>query len=102
MLAPTFSVRGATADNAFSIPIMLTYRHGTLWNVSVSDARFAGGESLDVAMAFGRPQSITGTIANGSTDLATFHTNASGEGTLTITSTGAQYAIVDWIVTATP
>jgi hypothetical protein len=34
--------------------------------------------------------------------LATFHTNASGEGTLTITSTGAQYAIADWIVTATP
>jgi hypothetical protein len=102
MLAPTFSVRGATADNAFSIPITLTYRHGTLWNVSVSNARFAGGESLDVAMSFGRPQSITGTIANGSTELATFHTNAYGEGTLTITSTGAQYAIADWIVTATP
>jgi hypothetical protein len=102
MLAPTFSLRGATAGNAFSIPIMLTYRHGTLWSISVSDARFAGGESLDVAMSFGRPQSITGTIANGSTELATFHTNASGEGTLTITSTGAQYAIADWIVTATP
>ena len=102
MLAPTFSTRGATAGNAFSIPIMLTYRHGALWNISVSDARFAGGESLDVAMTFGRPQSITGTIANGSTELATFHTNASGEGTLTITSTGAQYAIADWIVTATP
>jgi hypothetical protein len=102
MLVPTFSVRGATANNTFSIPIMLTYRHGTLWNVSVSNARFAGGESLDVAMSFGRPQSITGTIARGSTELATFHTNASGEGTLTITSTGAQYAIADWIVTATP
>jgi hypothetical protein len=102
MLAPTFSVRGATAGNAFSIPITLTYHHGTLWNVSVSDARFAGGESLDVATSFGRPQSITGTIANGSTELATFHTTAYGEGTLTITSTGAQYAIADWIVTATP
>jgi len=39
MLAPTFSVRGATANNAFSIPIMLTYRHGTLWNVSVSKCK---------------------------------------------------------------
>ena len=102
MLAPTFSVLGATADNAFSIPITLTYRHGTLWNVSVSNARFAGGESLDVTASFGRPQSISGTIANDSTELATFHTNAYGEGTLTITSTGAQYAIADWIVTATP
>jgi hypothetical protein len=102
MIAPMFSVRGATANEAFSIPIMLTYRHGTLWNLSVSNARFAGGESVDVAMSSGRPPSLAGFITRGSTELATFHTNAYGKGTLTITSTGAQYAIADWIVTGTP
>jgi hypothetical protein len=101
MLAPMFSVRGATANNAFSIPITLTYRHGTLWNLSVSNARFAGGESVDVAMSSG-PLSLAGVITRGSTELATFRTNAYGKGTLTITSSGAQYAIADWIVTATP
>jgi hypothetical protein len=102
MVAPMFSVRGATADNAFSIPITLTYRHGILWNLSVSNARFAGGESVDVAMSPGRPPSLAGAITRGSTELATFHTNASGKGTLTITSSGAQYAVADWIVTGTP
>jgi len=102
MMAPMFSVRGATENEAFSIPIMLTYRHGTLWNLSVSNARFAGGETVDVAMSSGRPPSLAGFITRGNTDLATFHTSAYGKGTLTITSTGAQYAIADWIVTGTP
>ena len=102
MIAPMFSVRGATTNEAFSIPIMLTYRHGTLWNLSVSNARFAGGESVDVAMSPGRPPSLAGFITRGSDQLATFRTNAFGKGTLTITSTGAQYAIADWIVTGTP
>ena len=82
---------------------MLTYRHGTLWNLSWSNARFAGGESVDVAWSSGRPPSTpTASITRGSKELATFHTNAYGKGTLTITSTGAQYAIADWIVTGTP
>jgi hypothetical protein len=101
-MAPMFSVHGATANNAFSIPITLTYRHGTLWNLSVSNARFAGGESLDVAMSPGRPPSLAGVITRGNTELAKFDTNAYGKGTLTITSSGAQYAIADWIVTGTP
>jgi hypothetical protein len=102
MMAPMFSLHGATANNAFSIPIALTYRHGTLWNLSVSNARFAGGESLDVAMSPGRPPSLAGVITRGNTELAKFDTNAYGKGTLTITSSGAQYAIADWIVTGTP
>ncbi|HLY02865.1 MAG TPA: hypothetical protein VKR56_10295 [Candidatus Cybelea sp.] len=102
MMAPMFSVYGATATDAFSIPITLTYRHGTLWNLSVSNARFAGGESIDVEMSSGRPPSIAGVITRGRTELATFHTSANGKGTLTITSTGAQYAIADWVVTGTP
>jgi hypothetical protein len=102
MMAPMFSVHGATANNAFSIPLTLTYRRGTLWNLSVSNARFADGESLDVAMSSGRPPSIAGVITRGNSELATFHTSAYGKGTLTITSSGAQYAIADWIVTGTP
>ena len=102
MMAPMFSLHGATANNASSIPITLTYHHGTLWNLSVSNARFAGGESLDVAMSSGRPPSLAGVITRGNTELAKFDTNAYGKGTLTITSSGAQYAIGDWIVTGTP
>lgn len=101
MMAPTFSVRGATANNAFSIPITLTYRHGTLWNVSVTNAAFTGGESLDVTMSSDRHPSINGFITKGSIELATFRTDARGNGMLTITSTGAQYAIADWIVIGT-
>ena len=61
-----------------------------------------GGESLDVAMSPGRPPSLAGVITRGNTELAKFDTNAYGKGTLTITSSGAQYAIADWIVTGTP
>jgi len=37
-------------------------------------------------------------VSNGRTSVATFHVNTFGNGALTITSTGAQYKLVDWIV----
>jgi hypothetical protein len=33
--------------------------------------------------------------------MATFRTDAGGDGTLTITSTGAQYVIANWVVVST-
>ncbi len=41
---------------------------------------------------------VTGVITKGETELGSFDENAAGNGTLTVTSTGAQYRIKDWIV----
>ncbi len=101
MMAPTYSVSGATAYDAFSIPITLTYRHGTLWNLGVTNAMFSGGESLDVASSSDRQPSFTGFIAKDGTQLGELRTDTLGNGTLTITSTGAQYRVAGWIVTGT-
>jgi hypothetical protein len=99
MMTPTFSLKGAKAIDAFSIPFTLTYRHGTLWNLSISNAEFSDGESLYVATSFDRQPTINGTITKGNTELATFRADSRGNGGLTVTSTGAQYVVSDWIVT---
>jgi hypothetical protein len=101
MMAPTYSLRGATTGDAFSIPITLTYRRGALWNLSVTNAMFSGGESLDVASSSERQPSFMGFITRSGTQLAEIRADALGNGTLTITSTGAQYRLADWIVTGT-
>lgn len=98
MLTPTFSLNGVAAYNSFSIPLTLTYRHGALLNVNLIDAAFSGGESLEVMTSGGRRQSVSGVVTKGKSELAAFRTNMLGNGTLTIISSGAQYAIADWIV----
>jgi len=102
MNVPAFTLRGGDAENAFSIPVSLAFRRGELSNLVVADAKFANGDSLAVTTRTDRhPVEIDGAIAEGRTQLATFHTDALGDGTLTITSTGAQYVIADWIVVGT-
>ncbi len=100
--APAFLLDGADAANAFSIPISIAFHGGQLSNLSVANASFANGESLDVASSASRHGTVVnGVIRNGRTRLATFRTDASGNGTLTITSSGAQYVVADWIVVST-
>ncbi len=100
--APAFLLDGADAANAFSIPISIAFHRGRLSNLSVANGTFANGESLDIASSARRHGTIvSGVIRNGRTRLATFRTNASGNGTLTITSSGAQYVVADWIVVST-
>jgi hypothetical protein len=72
-----------------------------LWNLSVSNAMFSGGEILDVATSSDRQASFMGFIAKDGTQLAELRADGFGNGTLTITSTGAQYRLADWIVTGT-
>jgi hypothetical protein len=99
MTAPAFSLDGADVADAFSIPISLAFRRGVISSVSVANATFANGESLDATTVANRQSlEVDGVVRNGRTKVATFRTNASGNGTLTITSTGAQYVIADWIV----
>ncbi|MGA8474372.1 MAG: hypothetical protein WB681_04820 [Candidatus Cybelea sp.] len=99
MTGPAFTLDGADVANPFSIPISMAFHRGALSSISVANGTFANGESLDVTSAANRQSiEVGGIIHNGRTKVATFRTNASGNGTLTITSTGAQYVISDWIV----
>jgi hypothetical protein len=99
MMDPTYTINGARSDDGFSIPIALTYRDGQLWDVTASGGTFNNGERLDMSST---PQTtrltVTGIITKGETALGSFAENAAGDGTLTVTSTGAQYRIKDWIV----
>lgn len=47
------------------------------------------------------PVETSGIVRKGRTQVAGFQANALGDGILTITSTGAQYVINDWIVVST-
>lgn len=102
MSAPAFVLKGGAAENAFSLPLSMAFHRGDLTNLSVVNGRFANGENLEVTTRANRQRAeVDGAIANGRTQVATLRTNAAGYGTLTITSTGAQYVIADWIVVGT-
>lgn len=99
---PDFTLNGGTAVGTYSIPISVVFHHAELWNLSVNNAPLPGGDTLNVTTNKARRQGnrayVTGTVSNGNTSIATFSVNAFGNGTLTVTSTGAQYRIVDWTV----
>ena len=99
---PAFTLAGGTQIGTYTIPMSATFHHGRLWSVTVSHAMLPGGDTLTVKTNHARHQGnhnyIAGKIANGRTSIATFGVNAFGNGTLTVTSTGAQYKVVDWIV----
>lgn len=102
LTTPAFVLNGGTSENAFSLPIAMAFRHGRLTNLSVVNGRFANGESLEVTTpATRQPVEVNGFIARGHTRVASLRADASGNGTLTITSTGAQYVVSDWIVVGT-
>jgi hypothetical protein len=107
MTAPAFALSGPAVSDAFSIPISLAFRHGELSGISVANAKFANGESLDMTTGRNRqplerqPFEVNGVLRDGRAQVATFQANAAGDGTLTVTSTGAQYVIADWIVVGT-
>jgi hypothetical protein len=100
--SPAFVLNGGTSENAFSLPISMSFVHGRLANLSVVNGRFANGESLEVTTVANRqPVEVDGAVAHGHTRVASFRVDAFGNGTLTITSTGAQYVVADWIVIST-
>jgi hypothetical protein len=101
MSAPAFILKGGASENPFEMPIAMAFHGGQLFNLSVAGGRFASGDSLDVTTTNRQPVEVNGTITAGRTQLATFRTNAAGNGSLTITSTGAQYVVADWIVAGT-
>ncbi len=102
MDSPAFALAGAVAHDAFSMPISVTFARGALQSVSVYDAKFSQGESLNVETlsVHGAPY-VDGAIERANSQIGSFRVDAFGNGTLTITSTGAQYVVTDWLVSGT-
>lgn len=102
MTVPVYVVKGGQSASAFSIPIAMSFHRGELSNLTVEGARFSSGEALYASTVASRSRlAVNGSISNDRKQLATFRTNMQGNGILTITSTGAQYVIADWIVVGT-
>ncbi len=101
--ATAYALAGATAASAFTIPIRAVYRHGRLSSLTVFRASFSGGFTLDLASSKNLRNrtgtlAVSGLLTNGKTHVANLFSDAFGSGVLTITSTGAQYRLVDWTV----
>jgi hypothetical protein len=99
---PAFTLAGGTSEGTYSIPVVATYRSGVLQSLTVTNATLSNGNTLSIATTPGAlpssPTFITGTIAQTGTQIATFSVDAFGDGTLTVTKTGAQFVITDWHV----
>jgi len=99
---PMYTLTGGTSLGSYNIPTVATYKNGMLLGLTITNATLANGYALNVTTSTTlSPTSnlfISGTITNGSTQIATFNVNAFGDGTLTITSSGAQYVLTDWHV----
>jgi hypothetical protein len=101
--SPAYMLTGGTAASSFAIPIRAAYHRGRLWSLEVSRASFAGGYTLELATTRNAKSQtgsviVNGILANGKTRIASVSSDEFGSGELTITSTGAQYRIVDWTV----
>lgn len=99
---PNYTLAGGTSDGTYTIPITVTFDDGVIRDLTISNATLHNGDTLNVATNVqALPASadfIHGTIASGSTTVATFNVNAFGHGILTVTKTGNQFVIVDWHV----
>jgi len=99
---PEFALAGGSVVGTYSIPVIATFKYGILTSLNVTNATLSNGNTLTISTTPGAlPSSTTfivGTISTGSTQLATFAVNAFGNGTLTVTKTGAQFVITDWHV----
>lgn len=99
---PEFALSGGTSQGSYSIPVSATYTQGELTNLTVTDASLSNGNTLNVTTNTSvlptNSNFITGTISNGSTQIATFAVDCFGDGTLTVSSSGAQFVIDDWHV----
>ena len=99
---PMFTLAGGSQVGTYSIPIVATYKLGLLQNLTVTNASLANGNTLNVTTNTSvQPQNslfINGVISNSGSTVATFNTDAFGDGTLTIASSGKQFVITDWHV----
>jgi len=97
---PDFTLAGGTPIGTYSIPMTVTFHRGRIARLNVTRGTLPNGDTLAVRTHRERGQGvyISGEVSSGRTSIAAFRVSTFGNGTLTITSTGAQYKIVDWIV----
>ena len=97
---PDYTLAGGTAKYPYTIPLSVRFLYGKLWALTVTNATVGNGYSLnvDTTRTPGLPAEVNGRVSQGATTIASFTVNAFGNGLLTVTSTGAQYYIVDWSV----
>jgi len=99
---PQFTLAGGTSQGSYTLPVTTQFLHGELVSLTVSNATLANGNTLNVttnsSLSPTNDQFITGTVTNGTTQIATFNVDTFGDGTLTVTSNGAQYVMDDWHV----
>ncbi len=100
---PDFTLTGGTSKGSYSIPIAATYKAGLLENLSVTNAQLVDGDTLNVTTNTSQPPTssnfISGVLTNSSgTQVSTFAVDAFGDGTLTVTQSGAQYVMNNWHV----
>lgn len=98
---PMFTLTGGTSTGTYTIPVTATFKQGLLVGLTITNAVFANGTTLNVttntSVSPTNADFINGTVASsGGTTIATFDTDAFGDGTLTVASTGKQYVITDW------
>ncbi len=97
--APAYALSGGTEKRAYQIPLVATFHDGLLLAVSVTRADLGNGYALDVRTSGeGFDTTIRGTVSAGALRVAAFAADRFGDGLLTITSTGAEYRLVDWSV----
>jgi hypothetical protein len=99
---PAYTLTGGTTKGSYSIPISVTFYHGVIRNLTVTNATLASGYTLNVKTNTKRwpanQSFINGTVASGTTTIAIFNVNAFGNGKLTVAATGNQFPIADWNV----
>jgi hypothetical protein len=99
---PAYTIAGGTEGGNYSIPVTSTFMNGELIGLTVTNATLANGNTLNVTSSTSlsptNPDFVTGTVSNGGTQIATFATDCFGDGTLTMSSNGGQFVIVDWHV----
>ena len=102
IVTPAYTLAGGTVRGSYTIPITITFTHGLVTDLTVTNATLSNGDTLSVttntSVAPSNPAFINGTVASSAGTLATFSVNAFGNGTLTVASTGTQYVVTDWNV----
>jgi hypothetical protein len=99
---PAYAIAGGTQKGSSIGSLSATFYNGWMRSLTISRVSLSGGYSLNASSDAGVwPTStnfITGSVSYRGKTVASFAVNAAGDGTLTVTATGAHYAIAGWVV----
>ena len=99
---PAYSIAGGTVKGSSVGSMTVTFKDGAVESLSASRVSVSGGYAMTMNSNPGvqptSPNFISGTISHSGSEVATFNVNTFGDGVLTVTKTGKQFAIVSWTV----